>query len=217
MTTSILARALAGAAALATVAGAGTSLAQTRAAAPAAASAGGITVAGPIIPGVCIFNNERAYQTSTVGKDVIAKMQGFTNTIRGELGPEQTALQNDAKTYQAQRASLSADVQRQRDASFEQRAAQFQQKAQIRNRELEMTQQKAMEAIGAAMQPVLVQVYGARGCGLLLDRGALIAANAQMDITDQVVQGLNGKMTTLPLTLEHLPTQPTAAPAPTRK
>ena len=61
------------------------------------------------------------------------------------------------------------------------------------------------------MTPVVIATYQARNCSVLIASG-LALGNPQMDITGQVVQGLNTKIKTFTFNRERLD-QPTAAPA----
>jgi outer membrane protein len=62
------------------------------------------------------------------------------------------------------------------------------------------------------MSPVVIATYQARGCSVLLT-GSVVTGNPQMDITDQVVTGLNAKIKTLTFNRERLDAPAPAAPA----
>ena len=42
---------------------------------------------GPVIPGVCVFFNQRLLAQSTVGQDVQARMEQLATETQGELAP----------------------------------------------------------------------------------------------------------------------------------
>lgn len=187
MKTQTLARFTAGLTLLAVV---GASQAASAQAAPAPA----LTVAGPVIPGVCVFSNERTLQQSTVGKFVIGRLQSMEAAVNTELTPLKTSIQQDGQALQAARTTLAPDVLQQRAVALNQRAANLQRTAEIRDRELQLTQQKAFQRISTELQPAVQQVYNTKNCGLLLDRNSVIAANPTMDITDQVIAALNSRI-----------------------
>ena len=62
------------------------------------------------------------------------------------------------------------------------------------------------------LDPIAVGVYQARNCSLLLGDGVLLG-NPAMDITPQVVAGLNAKIKTFTFNREHLDTPPAAGAA----
>ncbi len=179
------------------------------AAAPAAAAPTASAVAaqtGPAIPNVCIFSNQATIGTSAVGKYVVSRLQQIQAQVQAELQSEDTALQTDIKAYGAQRATLTADVQQQREKALSDRAQALQAKAQLRQRELEATQQKALSRIVSEYNPLVLVVIKTRNCGLVIDGQSVLAANQSMDLTPDVVRQLDAKITQFPFEREHLDT-----------
>jgi outer membrane protein len=167
---------------------------------------------GAALPGVCILSFEGAIAQSSVGKYVQTRIQQIATQVQSELRGEETAIQTEARTLEGQRGSLDQASLDKRGADLQVRAAAFQRKAQLRERELQATQQKALNRISDEMQPVVRQVYQQRQCGLLLQREAVVLANPAMDVTPAVVTGLNAKITQFTFDRERLD-QPAAAPA----
>lgn len=204
----------AGAAALIASAGAAAAQgARPAATAPAAAAAAAQTPTGPAIANVCVFSNQGAIATSAVGKYVVSRLQQIQAQAQAELQSEATQLKTDISAYGAQRASLTTEVQQQREKALTDREQALQQKAQLRNREMEATQQKALSRVGAEFDPILVTVVRQRSCGLVLDGQAVMVANPSMDLTGEVVRQLDAKITQFPFEREHLDTGAAAAPA----
>ena len=83
--------------------------AQAPAAAAPAAAAPAI-VHGPAIPGLCVVSVEGAISSSTVGKYVNTRLQQLVAQVNAELNAEKTAIDNEAKTLDTQRASLAQDL-----------------------------------------------------------------------------------------------------------
>lgn len=193
---------------------AATAFAQT---APAPARPAAPAVApGPIIAGVCTFSNDRAIGTSLVGKAVGARLQQLSQAADAELRAERTRLETEKRALEAQRATptMTQEQLEQRALTYNQQAAAFERKAQLRVRELQATEQKQLQRVAQELQPLILQAYAERNCGLMVDRSVIYAANPAMDVTDIVVQKLNAKITTLTFERERLD-QP-AAPAPAR-
>lgn len=176
--------------------------------------------AGPVIPGLCVYSTERLLATSTVGRHVQTRMQQLGQAVQAEITGEQTTLQNDARTLEGQRATLPREQLEQRVLTLNQRGQSLERKSAQRARELELTQLKAFERVATEAQPLIQQAYVERGCGILLDRNSVFAANAQMDITDSVIQKLNAKIQTFNFDRERLDQQQqqtAARPAPPAK
>lgn len=213
MTTNQIGRLLAGAAAVTMLTASGAVSAQ--AAAPAAAPAAAIQ-SGPALANVCIFSRDRAVATSSVGKYVIERLKQLDATANAEINADKTAIETEGKSLQAQQATLSADARAQRTQALQQKIAVLQRKAQVRGQELDATERKALQRVGAEMEPLVGAIYQQRQCSLLLDRSAVFFANPAMDVTDLVVAQLNTKITNFPFEREHLE-QPAAPVAPTKK
>ncbi|MDP1961738.1 MAG: OmpH family outer membrane protein, partial [Reyranella sp.] len=121
---------------------------------------------------------------------------------------------NEAKAIDGARATLTADALEKRSADLQVRYNAFQRKQQLRQSEVQATERKAVTRILQELDPIAVNVYQARNCSILLGDGVLLS-NPAMDITDQVVQGLNAKIKTFTFNRERLDTPP-AAPAASR-
>jgi Skp family chaperone for outer membrane proteins len=202
-------KALAASAAAIAVAASSTAAFAQAAAAPAAPS----VTHGPALNGVCILSVEGAVGTSTVGRYVDTRMQQILTQVQAELNAEKTAIDNEAKTLDTQRATLAPDALEKRAADLQVRANAFQRKAQLRDRELQATEQKAYARVTQEMEPAIRQAYQAKQCSVLVQRSAVVLANPAMDLTPQVVTALNAKVTQFAFDRERLDAQPGAAAA----
>ena len=69
---------------------------------------------------------------------------------------------------------------------------------------MQATQEKALQTFGSNMDPIVRQVFVQRSCSVLLNENSLLYPAPNMDITPQVVQGLNAKIQSFPFDREHL-------------
>ncbi|MCK5911578.1 MAG: OmpH family outer membrane protein [Caulobacter sp.] len=192
--------------------------AQTAPAAAAAPAAPAVTH-GPALPGVCIFSDKRAVGQSLVGKAVDARLKTIAQQVNAELTSERTALENEAKGLDAKKATLAQDAQEQQAAALQVKANAWQRKAQLRQREVEATEQKALSRVYQELDTPIRQVYQAQKCSILFDRDSVMLANPAMDITDAVVAALDARIKTLTFDRERLDQQVPGAQAlqPTNK
>ena len=174
-------------------------------AAPAAPAAAPIAT-GPAIPGICIVNNDYILGGSAVGKFVITRLQQLKSQVDAEINSEGTALQTDAKALQAQRASLSNDQYEQKIGALQVRDQALQRKIQLREREMQATQEKAFGTIGQQADPIVRQVIGEKTCSLVLNGAAVVVSNSGMDLSPTIVQRLDGKIQQFALDRELLDT-----------
>ncbi len=169
---------------------------------------------GPAVPGMCIISVEAAIGGSTVGKYVDTRMQQIVGQVNAELNGEKTAIENEGRTLETQRATLDRTILEQRAAALQVRANALQRKAQQRERELQATEQKAVGRIGQEMEPLIRTAYQQKGCSILVNRQAVVIASPAMDITPAVVTALNAKLTQFAFDRERLDQAPAPAQTP---
>jgi outer membrane protein len=75
---------------------------------------------GPVIPGVCVFHNDRLLAQSMVGQSVQSGMQRLITEVTGELQPYATTIQTEAQQLQQGGGGFCAGcgAQRQQGAKF---------------------------------------------------------------------------------------------------
>jgi outer membrane protein len=180
-------------------------LCATPAAAPAAAPAPTIAH-GPAIAGVCLLSVNQAIAQSTVGGYVRTRLDQIVSQVRAELSPEETAINNDGKALDASKATLDQATLQSRAQALQTRYASFQQKADLRQREVKATQDKALNRIAQELEPIAQQLYQTHRCSVLIDKGSVMLANPDMDLTPAAITALNGKIQQFPFDREHLDT-----------
>lgn len=162
---------------------------------------------GPVIPGVCTYSNERALGGSMVGQAVSARLEQLNQAVQAEMQPEATAIETEAATLEQSQATMPPEEFGQRATALQERLRNYQILGQTRQAEMQYTQQLQIQQIAATLDPILVQIYQERGCGLLLDRTAMYGANPAMDVTDRVIEVLNTQLQTLSFDRSALPQQ----------
>jgi outer membrane protein len=171
--------------------------AQTAPAAPAVTH-------GPALPGVCLLSSQGAVATSLVGKAVDARLKTIIQQVQAELNTERTSLDTEAKALDAKKATLAQDALEQQAAALQVKANAWQRKGQLRQKEVEATEQKALARVYQELDTPIKQVYQAQKCSILLDRESVMLANPAMDITSAVVAALDARIKTLTFDRERL-------------
>jgi Skp family chaperone for outer membrane proteins len=171
---------------------------------------------GPALPNVCILNREQVLGASSLGKAIETRLQQLNSQVEAELKAELTAINNEAKTLDSQRATLAPDAFEKRQADLQVRANAFERKRQQRGREMVATQEKALGRFEQEMAPAITGVFQQKQCSILFYRQAVVIANPAMDVTQPVVAALNAKITTFTFERERLDAQPAAAGAAAR-
>lgn len=201
---------IAGASAIAVLGAAPLALAQAKAPAakaPAAAPAA-VPVAAPTItatvPGVCVLSREGIIGGSKVGKFVQTRLGQLTTQTNAELTGEKTSIETAAKDLDAKKATLGQAAYQQQGSALQQRAEALQQKAQQRDRELQATEQKAIQRVLQEATPFVAAEVKTKNCGVVVDANSVLAANPNMDLTPGVIAALDGKVTQFDFDRERL-------------
>lgn len=146
------------------------------------------------IPGICVFSQDRVMAASLVGKFVQQRLNQLESQSNDELNQIEAKIQADAKELQGKAATMSKDDLAKAEQQLNARQAQLQQLAQVREQEMQATAQRAYDQVGQNLDPLLVDMYTAHKCSLLVDgRMAVITANG-MDLTNDAVSRLDGKI-----------------------
>jgi outer membrane protein len=160
---------------------------------------------GPVIPGVCVYFNQRLLAQSTVGQAVQTRMEQLAGEVQGELAPYGTAIQTEITALQ--QGGQAADPDGARRTAVQLRIQEAQALEQTRQDELRYTLSEQRRLISAAVEPILVAVYQEQGCGILIDRESVFILNPAMDVTDTVIQRLNTALPTLSFNRLPVPVQ----------
>ena len=179
----------------------------TLTATPVLAQAAGPQNPGPVIPGLCVYNNARLMAQSTAGQSVQQGMRRLSDEVVNELAPYGQSINAEIQALQQGRGTIPQDQFAQRSQAVQQRIAEAEQLEQTRTQELEYTLNQQRGAISRALDPILAAVYQERGCGILISGEAVYQANAQMDITDMVIQRLNAQLPSLSFNRLPVPVQ----------
>jgi outer membrane protein len=159
---------------------------------------------GPTVPGLCVFSRDGLIAGSTVGKAVVERLNQLGQQVQSELSAQQTSLQNDAKALNEAKASLSSDQFNARATALAGRERDFERLVEVRRQEMAQTQQKRFNEVLNDAQPVMQQTFQQHNCSILVDGQSVLAVAPGMDLTPQVIQGLNARITQLTFEREHL-------------
>ncbi|MBD9534296.1 OmpH family outer membrane protein [Stenotrophomonas sp. STM01] len=160
---------------------------------------------GPVVQGVCMISREAIFANAKAGLSATEQLQRLTTRAQEQLGAEQATL-----TTELQALGLAGAPVQESQLTATQRAGlqkhqALQQKAAEQARQIEQARVKALQRISEEAQPLIAQVYARHNCGLLLDRNVVLGGNMANDLTAEVVQALDSKLTTVPVSIEAAP------------
>ena len=162
---------------------------------------------GPAIPGVCVYHHDRLLAQSTAGQAVQAGMQRLQQEVQAELAPYEQFIQSESQQLQQGRGTIPQADFATREQALATRYQEARNLAQTREGELRYTQAMQLQQIAQAADPIILALYGERGCGILLSREAVMRVNPSMDLTEAVIQRVNAALPTLSFNRMPVPAQ----------
>ena len=144
-----------------------------------------------------------------------AALQSQVNALRTRQQQLTTSLQSEGTTIQT---AVNALAGKQPDAALTARIRAMQTKQDAANQELQRQQQQIQrnqqyiqQQIDTKLGPVIEQVMQRRGANLVIEAAASLRAAPGLDVTTDVLTGLNAALPSL------ITTAPAAPAAPTRR
>ncbi len=154
---------------------------------------------GPTLPGICVLDRATVLTTSKVGIFATGRFNQLRQSAQADVNAQQEKILADNKALLAQQKTLPPAVFQQKQQVVVKRVADLRGEAARRTQSLEAMRQDAINKISQQAQPVILSVYQSRHCGLLLSREAVLAGNPGLDVTGDVVKGLNAKISVVAL------------------
>ena len=164
---------------------------------------------------VAVVDVQRATTTCNACKTALTQLESQVNGIKALQTQLETSLQTEARSIQA---AVTALAGKQPDSALTARVAAFEKKQGDSQRQLQARQQTfernrgyVLQQIGAKLDPVLSSVQARRNATVMLDSATIVRFAPAIDVTNDVIAGLNASLTTVSTTA------PAQAPAPAPK
>lgn len=166
------------------------------------------SLGGPAVTGVCLISREAIFANAKAGVSATQQLQRLSTQAQEQFGAEQTQLNTELQSLGLLGAPVQESQLNERQRAGLQKHQALQQKATERGRQIEQARVKALQRISEEAQPIIARVYTQHKCGLLLDRNVVLGGNMSGDLTAEVVQALDAKISSVPVALEPAPAPP---------
>jgi len=154
------------------------------------------------------------FEASVAARGVRQSVQERLARLNEEAQKEQAAWREAQQQIAAQRATLTPEQLRERERDLQERITNGQRTLRERNAQIQQAGQRALAEVERVTLYVIGQVAESRGLTLVLNRGAVILAIDELDITRAVVEQLNRALPSVQVDIEGAATPAaTAAPA----
>ena len=168
-------------------------------------AASSISTAAQAAPAnIVVVDSERVYAECTACKSAQTQLQSQATALQSRQAALVGPLKTEAQSLQTSVDALSGKAP---DAALKARATAFQAKQNAANQELsrmqqglQSTQANVLRQINARLGPVINQVMVSKGANLAVDVNATLAHGAALDVTSEVIAGLNTALPSVSVT-----------------
>jgi len=160
---------------------------------------------------ILVVDTQKVLKDSIVGQHVARQLEAIYSSAGTEIKAKRSPLETKAKSLQAQLKTKTSVEELRSDASLQAQAKSLQadqQKLQVEQlyteRELKITEAKAIGQINQRLATIIQQIAKERNADVVLEK-SLVIYGVPADVTDLVISRLNSQLTTVPVTRERLP------------
>jgi outer membrane protein len=179
--------------------------AQTTPAAPAAATpAPGAAPQKLEAPTIMVVDVQKILQEAAASKGIQKAVETQRDTYQKEIAALEDKLRTAEQELRKQQTVLSADALAPRRRDFEKQVADVQRTVQSRKRALDSALNDSMGQVQKAMVEIIAEMARDKGANIVLARHQFVLVEAQLDVTDAVMDRLNKKLPKVAVTIPKL-------------
>jgi len=144
--------------------------------------------------------DRRAIMTgSKLGANIREQIMAYQQKMRSDYGAENQALQNEQQTLES--AKLPAAVRAKKSAALDAKQAAFQNKVRDQQSLIQGGEIAARKFYMAQSDAIVHAIMAERGADVVLDKSTVVDSGNALDITKDVMERLNKKVTSFKVPL----------------
>lgn len=148
-------------------------------------------------PVILILNQAQVLAQSKAGQSMRPQLEKLQEEANQELNAEAQQIAKEGEDLKKQKDLMAEDVWVEKAKQLNARQNNLPAMRDVKVRELSLSEQKAVNDINQALEPILKKIVDSRGATLLLDRSAVMYASVDTDITAEVISELDKKLTSV--------------------
>ncbi len=145
-------------------------------------------------PVVLFIDQAKLMATSKAGQSINEQLAELAKDAETSIQAEGQKVEAEGKQLQAAQDQLSKEDFGKRYQALVVKAQNVGRLEQIKKAEIAQAQGKALNELNEHLQPVVKDILDKRKATVLLERSAVIYADDDMDITDEIVKALDRKV-----------------------
>lgn len=148
-------------------------------------------------PVILTLDQQQVLAQSKVGQSMQPQLAKLQKEANAELNAEAEKVVKEGEDLKKQKDLMAEDVWLQKAKEVAVKQNNLPVLRDVKVRELQLSEQKALAEIGEAMKPILKEIVERRGATLLLEHSAVMYASVDTDITQEVIAALDKKITSV--------------------
>jgi Skp family chaperone for outer membrane proteins len=149
------------------------------------------SVPAPIIG---VVNTDLLLRESQAAKSVMAERERYATIYQNQANDISSKLRAEDQELANQRNVLAPDVWQEKAQAFQKKFAEAQGTVREKQERLEYSTNQAMSEVLNTLRVVSQSAAAAKGINVVVPQGAVLYFDPAMDITNQVMSGLNQRL-----------------------
>ncbi len=142
---------------------------------------------------------------SKVGQDIHRQIMAYEDKVNAQYGAEGQELRSEAQALQQQSGSLSPADRDKKMQAFQAKQADYQQKVGAQQSLIQGGELVARKRYLSELASVVEEVMRERGADVVVEKSTVVASIGGLDITQDVMQRLDRKITSFKVPLVNPP------------
>lgn len=142
-------------------------------------------------PIILVLDQSQVIAQSKAGQSMAPQLKKLQEEANKELNAELEKLNKEAEDLKKQKDLMAEDVWVEKAKQLNAKQNNLPAIREVKVRELQLAEQKALSKIDEAMKPILREIVDQRGATLMLDRSAVMYAAPETNITAEVISELD--------------------------
>jgi len=150
---------------------------------------------------VAVVDVQFILQEAAASRNIQKQLEAQRETYQNEISKQEDRLRSVEQELNRQRSVLSPDDFGQKRREFEQQVADVQRTVQARKRVLDQAFNESMTKVRDTVLQIVTEVAGEQKATLVLAKQQVVLAEKSLDLTTAVLERVNRKLPTVPVTV----------------
>lgn len=153
----------------------------------------GIPALAADAPKIAVVNLQTVFETSVAGKAVQAELKSQRDKLEADLKQKGNDLQELEKRLQRESMVMSKEAREEKDRELRIKASDFQALQKKYRSDIQELERKLMGKLQKDISDLVAEIGKKEGYVLVITNIGVIYSQPAMDITNRLIQDLNGK------------------------